>query len=252
MDVSLRAFFLQPIDDLAEGIEVHIAKAPRRGMAIAWLFGAAALTWWIYVQVHEPLHVAGCVGSGGRVSELQIKPVYGGTLLARVFPFVVSGGDYAGRLTGFDTKGSDLIYLATDFTPFMLSVFIGVPLLNRSLRKYAPAVFGAAVVLGLAPILNLTGDYYEMGSIVTSRALMLVSGSGSSAVADAIRSDDIFRLMEELWTRRQELQLDTPGSLVVAYLLSFVSLVAGLFLALATYAVGTAVAKAGSIFRSSR
>jgi hypothetical protein len=41
------------------------------------------------------------------VWRLEIDPLYGGALLARWLPFVEAGGEYAGRLSGFDTAGSD-------------------------------------------------------------------------------------------------------------------------------------------------
>ena len=78
--------------------------------------------WILYVPIHELLHAAGCLALGGRVDELEIQAMYGGALLERVFPFVRAGGEYAGRLTGFDTGGSDLVYLATVATPFLLSL----------------------------------------------------------------------------------------------------------------------------------
>src|SRR5690349_921767 len=64
-------------------------------------------SWYVYVPVHELLHAFGCVATGGRVEELRIAPLYGGRLLARVFPFVRAHDEYAGRLAGFDTGGSN-------------------------------------------------------------------------------------------------------------------------------------------------
>ena len=129
--------------------QVARASRPKRAFLIVLLAGVAS--WWVYVPVHELLHALGCYLAGGSVSELQIAPKYGGTLLARVLPFVVGDSDYAGRLSGFDTRGSDLIYLATDALPFLLSVFIGVPLLKACAGGARPAWFGAAFVLSLAP-----------------------------------------------------------------------------------------------------
>ena len=48
--------------------------------------------------------------------------------------FVVSGSEYAGRLSGFDTRGSDWIYLATDLGPFVLTIFPGVWWMRRAAR----------------------------------------------------------------------------------------------------------------------
>lgn len=240
----MRAFLLQPVDDLASGIGLHIAGAQHRSRAIVMLFAGAVVTWFVYVPIHELLHVAGCVLTGGTVSELQIKPIYGGALLARVFPFVHSGSDYAGRLTGFDTGGSDLVYLATDFAPFLLSVVVGVPLLKATLRLRSPALFGAAMVIGVAPVLNVTGDYYEMGSIVTSRLFATITGEAGSALAQAVRSDDVFRLAGELWNESKESGFHSAGGLLTAYALAGVSLCVGIMLALGTYALGGVVAAA--------
>ena len=44
--------------------------------------------WHLYTPVHELLHVGACVLGGGTVSELALKPQYGGTLLAHIFPFI--------------------------------------------------------------------------------------------------------------------------------------------------------------------
>jgi hypothetical protein len=96
--------------------------------------------------------------------------------LAKVFPWVVTESKYAGRLSGFDTKGSDLIYLATDFGPFALTVLLGVPLMKLCTRRGRPVLLPIAIVLGLAPFYNLTGDYYEMGSIITTRLATVAFG----------------------------------------------------------------------------
>ena len=125
-----------------------IASAPRPYLALAATMLAMILAWFVYTPIHELLHVLGCVVTGGSVSELEIQPIYGGALLARVFPFVVPGGEYAGRLSGFDTHGSDLVYLATDFAPYLLTVLIGVPALRRCAGHSRPLVFGGGVVAG--------------------------------------------------------------------------------------------------------
>jgi hypothetical protein len=103
-------------------MDAQVARTPNPWQAFVIVILAGAAAWWIYVPVHELLHALGCVMTGGSVGELQIAPRYGGTLLARVFPFVVGHSDYAGRLSGFDTKGSDWIYLATDVMPYVLTV----------------------------------------------------------------------------------------------------------------------------------
>ena len=229
--------------DLAAGLERLLLHSPRRGRAIGLALVAAAVTWFVYVPIHELLHAAGCWVTGGTVTELQIAPHYGGALLARVFPFVVCGGEYAGRLSGFDTAGSDLVYLATDFAPFVLTIFIGVPMLRVCMGKRRPVLFGAALVLGLAPLYNLFGDYYEMGSIITTRvAAVATSASAGAAEFADLRGDDVFKLVEQVWTHPE--QLDLPVSVPVALILVGVSLAIGTLLALATYAVGSRFARA--------
>jgi hypothetical protein len=127
-------FFSQPLRDLLAAMEAQILRAshPKRALVIVLVAGVAS--WWVYVPVHELLHALGCYVTGGSVTELQIAPEYGGALFARFLPFVVGNSEYAGRLSGFDTHGSDVIYLATDALPFLLTVFFGVPLLKACAR----------------------------------------------------------------------------------------------------------------------
>jgi hypothetical protein len=120
----------------------------------------------LYVPAHELLHAAGCLAAGGEVSVLEIDPIYGAQALARIFPFVRAGGAHAGRLSGFDTGGSDWVYLATDLAPFLLALLPGFWWLRRAARAERPIAFGAALPTALAPLLSLTGDAYEIGSLV--------------------------------------------------------------------------------------
>lgn len=158
-----------------------------RGFALA-LFGLVA-GWWVYVPIHELLHAAACLAAGGEVTRLEIARHYGGGLLAEVFPFVAVAGEYAGRLSGFDTRGSDLIYLATDLGPFLLTLFPGVWMLRKAGAAGRPLLFGLSLPLALAPFLSLTGDAYEIGSIVLTSL---------SAAPEALRGDDIFKKANEL------------------------------------------------------
>jgi hypothetical protein len=230
--------------DLASALERLLLDTPRRGRAIALALLAAVVTWFVYVPIHELLHAAGCWVTGGTVTELQIAPQYGGGLLARVFPFVVSGGEYAGRLSGFDTGGSDLVYLSTDFAPFVLTVLVGVPILRICTRSHRPVLFGPALVVGMAPLYNLFGDYYEMGSIITTRAAAGAAQGPPAAEGGAfaaLRSDDVFKLIEQVWTQPEQLGL--PVSVPVALVLVGVAFVIGILLALATYALGSGFAR---------
>ncbi len=190
-------FFLTPVLDLAAGLDRQLVGNDRRGRAAVVILLSAVVTWFVYVPIHELLHAWGCMATGGTVTELRIDGKYGGAFLAEVFPYVRSGSEYAGRLTGWDTGGSDFVYLATDFAPFVLSVLIGVPLLKLAGRRRGAVVFGVGLVVGLAPLTNLPGDFYEMGSVVVTRVGML-SGGLDEPTAVAMRSDDVFRLLGEL------------------------------------------------------
>lgn len=234
----LGRLFLEPLDDLMAAMETQIMRAPHPQRALVLLVVGGVVSWWVYVPIHELLHAVGCWLTGGTVSELQIAPEYGGALFARLFPFVVSGGDYAGRLSGFDIKGSDWIYLATDALPFLLTVFIGVPLLKACARGQRAALFGAAFVLGMAPFYCITGDYYEMGSILTTRALTWLSGGGEPVAFANLRSDDVLKLVGELWAASAELHAGAVSGVVVA-----TALVVSTLLAFATYAAGARLVK---------
>ena len=219
-----------PIDDYLAAVSVFLNRF--RPGYLAMVAGALALSWWIYVPIHELSHVLGCLLGGGEVSRLEIAPIYGAALLQRVFPFVVVGSDYAGQLSGFDTHGSDLTYLLTDFLPFVLTILLGVPLL-RSVRagRGGPLrnslALGIAIPVAYAPFISIVGDYYEMGSIVVTD---LVAGAAPGFGVDRWRSDDLFKLISEL---------DRSGSLAAGDVVGIaMSFLVGLILAFATYGLG--------------
>ena len=192
---------------------------------------AFALSWFAYVPIHELFHAWGCLLAGGEVTRLEIAPEYGGTLLARIFPFVAPGSRYAGQLTGFDTHGNDGIYLATVLAPFLLTIVAGVPLLKRLARPLAhpaagPWLLGAVLPFAYAPFVSVIGDYYEAGSIVVSRA--------AHALNPALplvrwRGDDVLKLTREL----ADSGANTADWIGVA-----ASLALGIVLALLTYPAG--------------
>lgn len=188
---SLPRSLLRPVLDAFRGLD----RLLDGGMAaLARIFFGLGLGWWLYVPVHELLHAGACLAAGGRVERLEIDGMYGGALLAKIFPFVVSGSEYAGRLSGFDTGGSDLVYLATDFGPFLLTLFPGVWLLRHAVLKRRAFLFGLALPLALAPFISLTGDAYEIGSILTT-----TSGPWNNAASSALlRGDDVFKKFAEL------------------------------------------------------
>lgn len=170
-----------------------------------WRPGLAALAgtiagWWIYVPVHELMHVFGCVSLGGTVYRLEISPEYGAALLRKLFPFISVGSDYAGQLVGFDTGGNDWIYLSTVFAPYLFTIFTGVPILLEIARRARPgprssALLGAIVPCAFASLANVAGDYYELGSIPVSRLVALLSPGADPA---RWRSDDLVLLSREL------------------------------------------------------
>jgi len=225
-----RAFVRPPLNDLLRGLERSLEGRGREGSWRALvLVGAGLLAgWWIYVPLHELLHAAGCLLAGGSVSRLEIDVVYGGALLAKVFPFVVPGSEYAGRLSGFDTGQSDAVYLATDLAPFLLTLFPGVWALRRAGESGKAFLFGFWLPFALAPFLSVTGDAYEIGSIVVTQ-LPPWSGAG----AEALRSDDVVRLVSELAKR----DAAPWGGLVAGAVL-------GVMWAFATYAAGAGIARA--------
>lgn len=178
---------IAPFREVLRGLDRCLERGPR-GLAVVLL--GLAVGWWVYVPAHELLHAAGCLVAGGRVERLEIDGMYGGALLARVFPFVVSGSEYAGRLSGFDTRGNDWIYLATDLAPFVLTL-PGVWLLRRASFSRRAFAFGASLPFALAPFLSLTGDAYEIGAIAVTN---LPPWTASSL----LRGDDLLRKAGEL------------------------------------------------------
>ena len=224
MSARCRHLFAEPVRDYLAALDA-MRERGIAGLVMASL--AFALAWFVYVPIHELFHAWGCLLAGGTVTRLEIAPEYGGALLARVVPFVVSGSDYAGQLTGFDTGGNDAIYLATVLAPFLLTILIGVPLLKRAARPLAnpgwrPWLLGASLPVAFAPFVSLPGDYYEAGSILISRAAQWADPEHPLA---RWRSDDVFKLSRELsgagatggdW-------LGIGASLVVGILLAFLT-----------------------------
>jgi hypothetical protein len=194
----VRSLFREPVADYMLAVRNCFPK--RDYAAVLLLTACFGLSWWIYVPIHELLHVAGCVLLGGTVTRLDLDPIYGAAFLQRFFPFVSPGSEYAGRVSGFDTGSSDLVYLATDMTPFLLTVFFGVPLVRRvAHRPFAArrnaALLGVALPIAYAPFISIGGDYYEMGSIVVSRFARITDPGFDLA---RWRGDDLGLVVERL------------------------------------------------------
>lgn len=186
-----------PFEDFFSGLESSITGVSPFYLIVVLISFVAS--WWIYVPLHELAHAFGCILGGGTVTELQISPMYGANILKDIFPFVTVGSEYAGQLTGFDTKGSDLIYLLTDFFPYLLTIFIGVPLLKSAARSSplsACLKLGFSLPIAFAPFISFSGDYYEMGSIIVTRLVKTFSPAFDPSVW---RSDDLFKLSQELF-----------------------------------------------------
>ncbi|MEM9292529.1 MAG: hypothetical protein AAGD01_12680 [Acidobacteriota bacterium] len=218
--------FRLPITDTFYGLD-HCLRGGYKDLArIA--FGLL-VGWWIYVPIHELLHAFACMATGGSVTRLEIDAIYGGHLLAGIFDWVSAGSDYAGQLVEFDTYGSDLIYLATVFGPYLLTLFPGVWFLRFAASRNDGLLFGLSLPLALAPFLGLTGDAYEIGSILTSR----VPPFHQAPLPELLRGDDIFE-------RYRNLPLDAPDSALLGLILCALL---GALWALLTYATGGALAK---------
>lgn len=234
----MRRFFRQPIDDVLAALEHLVAvRNPLTTMVPAML--TMLVTWFVYVGIHELLHVAGCLVAGGTVSTLEISTRYGGAIYAKYFDFVVTGSEYAGRLSGFDTHGNDWIYMSTVFGPFLLTVLFGVALVKLCARRRRPVLFGVAIIVGLAPFYNLQGDYFEMGSIVTTRAVTLAwQGGGNPPMFEKLRSDDVFKLLDQFVRTPGELGLEGAAMIAAGVGVILVSFVLDVLLAFGTYFLG--------------
>jgi len=221
-----------PLDDYLAALSQCVSGF--RAVHAPVMMAAFALSWWVYVPIHELLHAAGCWVTGGTVTRLEIDPLYGAAWLHGIFPFVQVGSDYAGQLTGFDTHGSDLTYLATDLLPFALTVLIGVPLLRSAARPGGRLLWrcvklGAAMPVAYAPFISVTGDYYEMGSILVSRCAAWWS---PTLPLVRWRSDDLFKLASTLMAS------EPPAGIADAVGLT-ASLLVGMVLMFATYWLGS-------------
>lgn len=224
-----------PFEDFFSGLDSGLKTLSPLNFIL--IFACFIASWWIYVPVHELGHALGCILGGGSVSRLEISPLYGGSLLEKIFPFVSSGSEYAGQLTGFDTYGNDGTYMLTVFLPFLLTIFVGVPLL-RSAGGMPPlkacAALGVALPIAFAPFTSFSGDYYEMGSIVVSRIAGALDPSLNSS---SWRSDDVFKLAGELFFSGKPYKASDVLGVACSFLL-------GIVFIYATYMLGVLWSKA--------
>jgi hypothetical protein len=226
---------LLPVHDYLDALVGCNISAGLTGILTAFI--ALSVSWWIYVPVHELFHAFGCMLAGGEVTRLEISEVYGAALLERVFPFVSAGSEYAGRLSGFDTRNSDVTYFLTVFSPYILTIFIGIPLLRSAARSgaspvYARIKFGACLPVAYAPFISVTGDYYEMGAIVVTK---LVSLAIPEFQVERWRSDDLFKLVDDLLISGGMARAEDVAGIMVALML-------GVIMIFLTYWAGRLVA----------
>ncbi len=227
---SLLHILALPFEDFFSGLERCIDKVSAAYLILVLI--AFAVSWWVYVPLHELGHAFGCILGGGTVSELAISPMYGAAFLKEIFPFVTVGSDYAGQLTGFDTKGSDLTYLLTDFFPFLLTIFVGVPLVKSAARSkplWACLKLGFGLPIAFAPFISFSGDYYEMGSIIVTGLVSLVSPGFD---VSTWRSDDTFKLARDLFFSGASYTAGDIAGVALSFLL-------GIVLIYVTYLLGS-------------
>jgi hypothetical protein len=221
---------VSPLRDYLRALDACLTKGSAAYIGIILL--SCGVSWWLYVPIHELLHAFGCIVAGGKVSRLDISGIYGASLLKHFFPFVSVGSEYSGRLAGFDTGGKDFIYFVTDFSPYLLTIFMGVPLLKTVPSVNASPLIktvqcGVAMPLAYAPFISLTGDYYEMGSLIVSRTASRFFMTGP----ERWRSDDLVKLVKELYSSQ------TPSSLLDIAVVS-ASFLVGIGLIFTTYWLG--------------
>jgi len=116
---------------------------------------------------------------------------------------------------GAYTGGSDAVYLATALGPFVLTLLPGVWALRRAARAARPFLVGLALPCALAPFLSLTGDAYEIGSILVTRL------APWRAASPLLRGDDVLRVAAGLAGGRASLWMGLAAASLVGVLWAF-------------------------------
>jgi hypothetical protein len=95
---KLKYILILPFEDFLSGLERAIGKSAPVNIALLVLI--FAVTWWIYVPIHELCHAFGCILGGGTVTEREISPKYGGAILQK---------DFSVRSQAPNTRGSSRV-----------------------------------------------------------------------------------------------------------------------------------------------
>ena len=216
---------VRPVAEVLHGLERCLAPGV---VGLLRVFAGLMIGWWVYVPIHELLHAVGCELGGGRVWRLEIAPLYGGALLEQWLGFVEAGGEYAGRLAGFDTGGSDAVHLMTTGLPFVLTVLPGVWLMRWGARRGSGIAYGAALAPAIGPFLSLTGDAYEIGSLLLTQ----VAPWSRDLERALLVGDDVFVVATAI----------APSATATLWAGFAVAAALGVIWALLTYAVGGGLA----------
>lgn len=229
--IKTREILALPLYDYLAGLKTCLTCFKVSYLIIILL--AFFVSWWVYVPVHELFHAFGCLLGGGEVKKLNLSPLYGAFFLKVLFPFVSSGSEYAGQLTDFDTHNNHLTYLLTVFFPYVLTILIGIPLLksveDSSSSPYLNCIkFGVALPIAYSPFISITGDYYEIGSLIVTK---FASFLFVSFQVERWLSDDLFKLVGKLFFSKNIVRIEDMGGVVLSFLL-------GIILAFVTYRAG--------------
>lgn len=127
--------------------------------------------------------------------ELQIHPLFGGSLLERWIPWVTAGWGEAGRLAGFRPAG-DLGYLFTVLAPHLVLAPLGAWICRRAVDRNDVILFGIGSAAALQPLASLTGDMVEAVAIPVTR----IAAWAGWPEALALRADSLGRLAEAAMT----------------------------------------------------
>jgi len=105
-------------------------------------------------------------------------------------------------------------------------------LLRSAFSRRYPLLFGAGLIIAFAPFISVTGDYYEMGSILITRVMGFLF---PSSPWELFRSDDVFRLLQEIAKAPSTFNIHGSLAKMRALMIIVASFALGLCLAGLTY-----------------